>query len=130
MKLSNYLISILIDTGVFYGTNEGLKMAGIKQAKINMPDVAIYAVVDALVRKGYLASPELKKGIDDMMGQDSRLGTRSRDAYIAILAALGMIVYDSIQAKRVKVIGPLIKAFSAQLANVVLDESLGLSKYN
>lgn len=130
MKMLDYLIGLLIDGGVFYGVNEILNAGGLKIAKPDMSDVTIYVLIDALVKKGYLVSSDLQMSVSELVDEKGMSTYRSRDAYIGLLAALGMALYDSVQKKKLHIIGPVIKAFAGQFGNVLVDEVFGLRRIN
>lgn len=131
MLMLDKLIGIAIDAGVFYSVNEILNAAGVKYAKADMSDVVIYTIIDALVKNGYLVQGDIQKELSTWVAKTpGKSGIRARDAYVGLLSALGMIAFDSLQRKKLVILGPLIKASAGQLGNVFVDEALGLSRIN
>lgn len=131
MKSLDFIIGLLIDGGVFYGVNEILNAGGLKMAKPDMSDITIYVLVDALVKKGYLVNADLIIGLGDVFeGKEGMSTSRSRDVYVALLAAIGMIIFDSVQKKKIKIVAPLVKAFAGQFGNILIDETFGLKRIN
>lgn len=129
MMSIDYLIGLLIDGGVFYGVNEIIRKAGLSQAKPDMSDVTIYVLMDALVKKGYLINPDIMAKINaSVSAQPGPDNTRTRDMYVALLAAAGMIAYDSVQKGSLKIVPGLIKAFAGQLGNIFVDEAFALNR--
>jgi len=67
-----------------------------------------------------------------MYSADSEMGSYrkklSHEAYISLVAALGIALKDSLMKKKLVVIPALVKAFVAGFSNASVDEILKLDK--
>ncbi|MHA1522132.1 MAG: hypothetical protein ACTSRK_18305 [Promethearchaeota archaeon] len=128
-KPNLYNISgVLIDVAVFLGSNS-LVGRMYPVAKPNMSDTAVYALVDVMVRSGTISDEYYMKLMHDV---DSEMGSYRRklshEAYISIVAALGIALKDSLMKKRLVFVPALVKAFVAGFSNASIDEVFKLDK--
>lgn len=121
------LLALGIDGLAFAGSNELVAMAGYKGARVGGGDIMVYLVVDFLIRRGYLVNADLMGSIADI--SDNGMGeVYNLEFYKGIIAAIGLILKDSLKNKKLVLMNPIIKAAVGALGNGFVDDIFKLKK--